>query len=70
MNEQQFRQCRLEKETEKGKLVHVAWISFEFARVGKRLSLKVGVRESVGSCVCVESGEWDDGWVVVEVYTK
>jgi len=53
-HQQLYRQCRMEKKTETGKLVHTAWIPTQFAHVGKNISIKNS------------DDEWVGGWQVVE----
>lgn len=72
-NKQLYRQCKMEKQTDNGKLVHTAWIPSQFAKVGKNISLlqnpanREGGITGGGSCIVDTSQEyWDHGWVVVE----
>ena len=37
-NKQLYRQCRMEKEIETGKLIHVAWIPTQYAKKDKVIS--------------------------------
>lgn len=56
-NEQMYKQCRMEKPTATGKLVHTAWIPSRYAHVGKVLQLKF---DTLGG-----EGTWDGPWTVV-----
>lgn len=49
-----YRQCRLEKITDTGKLIDVSWIPAKYAKENKSLSIKI-------------NEEWTDGWVVQHV---
>lgn len=57
-SKQLYRQCRMEKPTEKGKLVHTAWIPSQFAKAGKVISLKN------------KDETWSGGWTVVSAGTS
>ena len=48
-----YKQCRLVKTTNTGKLYQVSWIPSQFAKVGKVLQLKNSNTDT-----------WDSGWIV------
>lgn len=47
-----YKQCRLQKPTERGVMEQTSWIPEKFATEGKVLKLKDG------------DGNWEDGWIV------
>jgi len=51
-HKQLYRQCVMEKQIENGKRIHTAWIPTQFAKVGKKIGLKL------------EDESWDEGWTV------
>ncbi len=54
-HEQLYRQCKMEKQVETGKKIHMAWIPSQFAKLGKTISLKKA------------DDSWSTGWRVVFV---
>lgn len=49
-----YRQCRLEKKTDRGVCCQTSWLPEQYAVKGKYLKLKD------------DNGEWINGWLVVE----
>ena len=52
-----YKQCKLARKTEQGKVETTSWLPLQFAKKSKVLKLQDR-----------DSKEWTDGWVVKKVY--